>query len=976
MRFISARLRSWIENTKVDKSTTSRAVTGLLLLATAACVMVALLNLADRNGFRLPDDGITWADGPDGVESLHVRRAGAGDQAGIRIGDRLVGIGSFTIDEALDVPRTLAEIGVWRSATYHIERAGTPIEARVIVGVAPSGGVVSSFQWIVGLAYLAIGLTVLLARGPRPMIHHFYLFALTSFVLFCFSYTSRFDALDRFVYWADVWATLLAPALFVHFCLTFPGTDRLSPARRTLSALVYLPAVLLGVVYHLVAAGTIEFSLPLVETRFLLDRISFGLLGVYFITGAVILRRETSLTEDAVLKQQRKWLSVGALWGIIPFAAFYLAPYVAGEIPSARQTLSVFSLALIPLTIAYSIVRYRLMDVELFTRRATAASLAAAGLLAAGYGLLFTLGGLQHTSEGLAPVVWVVSALAGALAYQPLRRWVQAGLDRYHYRERYDSRRTLADFAAALTTETDLGKTLDSVINRLSNTLRLDRVAVFVREEQGQGITRFRIAGSSGLDISDDRLDLEFLTVHASGLDGSLPHLHLEDPGRVAGPLAAYGATFSALDLYDYVPCRMQGRTIAYLGLGRMRDGQYLNSEDIKLVHALSGYLAIALENARLYDSLDRKARQYERLKDYSENIVESLSVGICAAGLDDRVESWNTPLELMFGISRRQAADRKLSELVPPKLVAEIDKIQSESGLQNFYRFTLKAADFPAEFRPAAGVKRDDEERVLNIVVAPLVTKTFEHIGRLIIFDDVTERSALEDQLIQADKLSSVGLLAAGVAHEVNTPLAVISSYAQMLARQVSEEPKTAQILNKITAQTFRASEIVNSLLNFSRTSGHEKMPLDLPRVITETLDMVSPQLRKAHIAVETDFSAAARVLGNSGQLQQVLLNLVLNARDAMPEGGRLTIQTREHDGTAIITVRDTGVGMTPEQSRRIFDPFFTTKGPKRGTGLGLAVSYGIIKEHSGTITVESQPGAGSTFSVEIPLAAKPVHA
>ena len=961
----------------MNTSTTSRAVTGLLLLATVACVMVSLLNLADRNDFRLPDDGIIWVDGPDGVESLHVRPAAAGDLAGIRVGDRLLRIGSLTIDEALDVPRTLTEIGVWRSAAYHIERAGTPIEARVIVGVAPSGGVVSSFQWIVGLAYLAIGLTVLLARGPRPMIHHFYLFALTSFVLFCFSYTSRFDALDRLVYWADVWATLLAPALFVHFCLAFPGTERLSAARRAVSALVYLPAMILGVTYHLVATGAIESPLRLIETGSLLDRMSFGLLGVYFIAGTLILRRETSHTEAPALRQQRKWLSVGALWGIIPFAAFYLAPYVAGAVPTARQTLSVFSLALVPLTIAYAIVRYRLMDVELFTRRAAAASLAAAGLLAVGYGFLFTLGGVELGSEGLGPAIWLVSAVAGAFAYQPLRQWVQVRLDQYHYRERYDSRRTLADFAAALTTETDFDRTLDSVLHRLSDTLRLDRIAVFVREERDQGLTRFRIAKSSGLDITDDRLDLEFLTLDAANTNGSLAHLHLDDPERVTGPFAPYGATFSALELHDYVPCRMQGRTIAYVGLGRTRDGQYLNSEDIELVHTLAGYLAIALENARLYDSLDRKARQYERLKDYSENIVESLSVGICAADLDDGVESWNTPLELMFGISRRQAVGRKLSELLPAKFVAQLDKVRGETGLQNFYRFTLKAADFPAEFRPAIDSKRDDDERVLNIVVAPLVTKTFEHIGRLIIVDDVTERSALEDQLIQADKLSSIGLLAAGVAHEVNTPLAVISSYAQMLARQASDEPNTAQILNKITAQTFRASEIVNSLLNFSRTSGRERTPLDLPKTITETLDMVAPQLRKAHIEVETDFPArAGHVLGNSGQLQQVFLNLVLNARDAMPEGGRLTIQTREHGGRAIVTVRDTGIGMTAEQTARIFDPFFTTKDPKSGTGLGLAVSYGIVKEHSGTITVESQPGKGSTFAVQIPLAAKPVHA
>lgn len=963
--------------TTVKKSTTSRAVTGLLLLATVACVMVALLNLADRSDFQLPDDGIVWVDRHDGVESLHVALEGAGAQAGIRVGDRLIRIGSSTVTEALDVPRTLARIGVWRSATYVIERAGTQIESRVIVGAAPEGGVASSFQWIVGLAYLAIGLTVLLSRGYRPMIHHFYLFTLVSFVLHCFSYTTRFDALDRLVYWADVWATLLAPALFVHFCLTFPSADKASRRRRLAAAAVYVPVVVLGILQHLVANGAIEFSLPLVELRVLLDRIAFGLYGVYFMAGALILRKQTADTEEPILRQQRRWLSVGALWGILPFAVFYLAPYVAGQVPSPAQTLSVFSLSLIPLTFAYAIVRYRLMDVELFARRATAASLSAAGLLAAAYGLLFAWSGAVLNSEGLGPAVWVASVLAGALAFQPLRSWVQNRLDQRHYRERYDARRTLTDFAAALTTETDLDTMLASITDRLAETLRLERIGVFAADSENGSAAGadFRLVKSVGLNGSGAATDTRFLTVHAASTNGTAAHLHVEDPDVVPSDLAPFRSALVDLDLQDYVPCRIKGRTIAYLGLGRTSDGEFLNSEDLELVGALSGYLAIALENARLYDSLDRKARQYERLKDYSENIVESLSVGITAADLDDCVESWNTPLELMFGISRRQAVGRRLSELLPSKLVTELNEIREDTSLQNFYKFRLRASDFPAEFRPDAS--HDDEQRVLNIVVAPLVTKTFDRIGRLIIFDDVTERSSLEDQLVQADKLSSVGLLAAGVAHEVNTPLAVISSYAQILARQVAEEPKTAKILDKITSQTFRASEIVNSLLNFSRTSGTEKSPLDLSRTINETLDMVAPQLRHAHVAVETDLvPEASQVLGNQVQLQQVLLNLILNARDAMPDGGQLVISTHEQDGMACVSMQDTGIGMTADQTRRVFDPFFTTKGPKRGTGLGLAVSYGIMQEHSGTITVESRPGEGSTFTVEIPLAAKPIHA
>ena len=963
--------------TKVSKSTTSRAVTGLLLLATAACVLIALLNLADRSDFQLPHDGVTWIDRPAGVESLRVELEGPGAQAGIHAGDRLVRIDSSTIDEALDVARTLARIGVWRQATYVIERAGTRFETRVIVGAAPEGGVASSFQWIVGLAYLAIGLTVLLSRVAGPMVHHFFLFTLVSFVLHCFSYTTRLDGLDRLVYWTDVWATLLAPSLFLHFCLTFPDAGKTSRRRRWASGALYLPVLGLGVVQHLVALGALEFTLPLVEVRFLLDRIAFGLYGVYFIVGALILRRQTGRTEEPILRQQRRWLAMGSLWGTLPFAVFYLAPYVAGQVPSPSQTLSVFSLGLIPLTFAYAIVRYRLMDVELFARRVTAASLAASGLLAAAYGLLFAWSGTILSAEGFGPAVWVVSVLGGALAFQPLRSWIQTRIDRRHYRDRYDSRRTLSGFAAALTTETDLDKTLDSVTDRLVKTLRLEKVAVFVPDlaKGPTGDRSFRLVKAVGLERVAEAANTRFLADHALASNDAGAHLHIEDAGQPPSALAPYRSALVDLDLNDYVPCRVKGRTIAYLGLGRTRDGQFLNSEDIALVRALSGYLAIAIENARLHESLDRKARQYERLKDYSENIVESLSVGISATDLDGRVGSWNTPLELMFGISRQQASGRRLNELLPARLVTELNKIHEDTGLKNLYKFRIRASDFPDEFRPDSG--HDDQERVLNIVVAPLVTKTFERIGRLIIFDDVTEHSVLENQLIQAEKLSSIGLLAAGVAHEVNTPLAVISSYAQLLARQVSETPKTAEILDKITSQTFRASEIVNSLLNFSRTSGSEKTTLDLSRTINETLEMVAPQLRQGHISVEKNLlPEASGVLGNAGQLQQVFLNLILNARDAMPDGGRLIVSTIERGGMACVSIRDTGSGMTADQTRHVFDPFFTTKGPKRGTGLGLAVSYGIIQEHSGTITVDSRPGEGSTFIVEIPVAAKPIHA
>jgi hypothetical protein len=266
--------------------------------------------------------------------------------------------------------------------------------------------------------------------------------------------------------------------------------------------------------------------------------------------------------------------------------------------------------------------------------------------------------------------------------------------------------------------------------------------------------------------------------------------------------------------------------------------------------------------------------------------------------------------------------------------------------------------------------------EATLNVAIAPLVSKDQEQIGRLIIFDDVTDRAELEQRLVQADKLSSIGLLAAGVAHEVNTPLAVISTYAQMLAKQISGDEQKAPLLEKIARQTFRASEIVNSLLNFSRTSPTEFVPVDVNKVLRETLTLVEHQFAKSSVKVNPQLDEnISPIKGSPGKLQQVFLNLFLNARDAIesagPSGGSLTVETSQRNGAVQVSVRDTGAGIAPENLARIFDPFFTTKGAVKGTGLGLSVSYGIVREHGGDIEVQSQPGKGTQFHLTFPVGA-----
>ena len=233
-----------------------------------------------------------------------------------------------------------------------------------------------------------------------------------------------------------------------------------------------------------------------------------------------------------------------------------------------------------------------------------------------------------------------------------------------------------------------------------------------------------------------------------------------------------------------------------------------------------------------------------------------------------------------------------------------------------------------------------------------------------------------LEAQLTQSEKLSSIGLLAAGVAHEVNTPLAVISSYTQMLSKQLRDDQRLAPVLEKITQQTFRASEIVNGLLNFSRTSTTEFTSIDLNQLLHDSIILLDHQLKNSRIRVVSELAPdLPLVQGNQGKLQQVLLNLIMNAKDAMFRGTASTLTLRSYSagGLAIVQISDTGSGIASENLQRIFDPFFTTKtnpqaGQHKGTGLGLAVSYGILQEHGGSIKVESAPGEGTTFRLEIP--------
>ena len=951
-------------------------------------MLAAVLSFQHLRSYPLHDDGVTWVDrtGPKGQATVvagYVNPGGPGDKAGIRVGDQLLKIQTFPIQKALDVPQALWQIPLLGQTRYTLRRNGIDFQKdNIFIQAAPRDSAVY-YQYFVGFFYLAIGLFVYYRRTSAAKSAHFYLLCLASFVASCFHYSGKLNTFDEMMYWGNLAAGLFAPAIFLHFCLTFHICPRWLQ-RRGAWIVLYVPSALLLAVVAASAEGVLRFSTPLLEVRWFLDRLTLGFSLLLYFIGAAALGFDYAHAEDPVLRRQLKYLRNGAFVGLIPFGALYALPYIAGVVPTHLMNLSVVSMALIPLTWAYAITRYRLMDVDIIFQQGYVYTLATLAVIGTFYGLIF----LIFNTRTISPPAFVVLISFATFVFQPIRRWIQEQLDRWvFYRDRYDARLTLIEFARELSSQTDQDAMLAQVSDRLLRTLSIQRIAFFLAEE---GSGHFRLHSQNQKSGRAPKspahtLDLTFLEEASDR-----PYLFFERPKHLRDIVTQEWPqpvrnSIAELDFTYYVACRSRGRTIAFFGVSRTTEGDFLSSDDIELLVTLSNYVAIAIENSRLYSSLQRKADEYERLKEFSENIVESINVGILAADLDDRVESWNNQIERLTGIARVEAVGQRLSDLFAAELCQKFDEVRGQQGIHNAYKIALRprstdtASDFELPRNGYGGLELQKtqpaaKESIVNIAIAPLVSKDLEQIGRLIIFDDVTDRDELERRLMQADKLSSIGLLAAGVAHEVNTPLAVISTYAQMLAKQVSGDEQKSKLLEKIAKQTFRASEIVNSLLNFSRTSPTDFLETDLNRVIRETATLIDHQFQKAGVVTRLNLAPdLPPVRGNAGKLQQVFLNLFINARDAMPAGGSLNVRTWTDNGFAHAEIADTGQGIPPEHLARIYDPFFTTKAPKKGTGLGLSITYGIVQEHNGIIEVESTPGRGTRFHIEFPTLAPP---
>jgi two-component system NtrC family sensor kinase len=384
--------------------------------------------------------------------------------------------------------------------------------------------------------------------------------------------------------------------------------------------------------------------------------------------------------------------------------------------------------------------------------------------------------------------------------------------------------------------------------------------------------------------------------------------------------------------------------------------------------HISSLYHAAREASASLAREVEHRTAEAEAQRRFTQAIIDSLPLSLYAVDRNFRVVAWNRNRELgELGIPRGSVLGRNVFEVLTR---------QKREVLQREFHRVFETGDI--ERIEQENITPAGETKYWLISKIPMWAESGEQVSHVItVGEEITARVEANRAVARAEKLSAIGRLAAGVVHEINNPLATISACAEALESRVAEGAFNGsdslqdliEYLGLIRSEAFRCKSITNGLLDFSRTRPTDRALINLREVISSAARLLSHQRREDRVKFQIDVpSTLPPVSGDAGQLQQAVIALGTNALDAMPEGGTLAISARNIGAQILVEISDTGVGIPQENIAKIFEPFFTTKEVGRGTGLGLAVCYGILTEHGGSLDVQSTVGAGTTFTITLP--------
>lgn len=656
-----------------------------------------------------------------------------------------------------------------------------------------------------------------------------------------------------------------------------------------------------------------------------------------------------------VQKEELRFLQLGGFFSLI----FGVSLLVSSELFDNQQISGFMPLSVLVLDgfVAYGIATRRIMAASVVLQRVFSYALMTIYLSA-----LYFLAVLV----GRSVFWWLVSdatylshlfaALVLAFSVAPAHGWMQSVSHRLFASAKLLDVNVVLAQAAHMFQEVSTEETLMEKFAELIKASFGATSITLLRPDKLGGYCQSYPIGSTSRpnEIAADNAIIRLLNAEHEAF--TVETLHRMRPGpSVNGTLEVLEASGSALVVGSYMRKEMK----AVLFLGSKKSGRIYDLRDQRALQLLCDQLAVALENSNLYTAVQNG-------KIYNEILLDSLTSGIVAVNSDRRVTVFNQRAQKLTGLAESAVVDQPMESL--PKALRE----SLETILSTRSGFRDRDIVIPL----------GNEEIPIRVSGSMFRGHTGNLLGALIVFNDMTVLKKMEEQIRRTDRLSSIGTLSAGMAHEIKNPLVTIKTFTQLLPHQHADNDFRNTFFDLVGQEVKRIDTIVNRLLNFARPAKAALKPIFLHDVIENSLRLVEQQLLQHDIRLEKHLGAKRNLIeADAEQLNQTYINFFLNAVHAMGKGGTLTVRTMEvshSDGIPLaesgqmrdwiqVDVQDTGCGIPSDALSKIFDPFFTTK--EDGVGLGLSVSHGIIQEHGGIIDVESEPGKGTVFHVQFPL-------
>lgn len=608
-----------------------------------------------------------------------------------------------------------------------------------------------------------------------------------------------------------------------------------------------------------------------------------------------------------------------------------------------------FALAFVML-VAHAIIRHRLMDLRLVIHQGLTLAIATllsllpvAGLLALSWPRLSRHLQLDEL------VILLVAITIVALLVPPIRDVAGRLLDRYVYRTRTNYRAVVREASKLFTSVLNLPALLSFVSHTVAFSTESEGVVVYLRD----GTTFRRAAAEAGRGTGH----IEAPEITPASVVGALFRMKdlfvTEEVAREAPEDPALH-DLNRLNWAVVLPLVSEDTIIGLIALGPKLSGDAFYPQDIDLLMTLGNQASIAIKNAQLY-------AQVVLANEYIENIVATIESGVVAVDSAGRVTMFNRKAEQLTGLPPIDEHPASLDSL-PAALVDPL---------------TATLADGQPRMQPEVALPHEAGARPVICITSPLRDPSGVVLGAVAVFSDLTPLKELETERRRAERLAYFETLASGIAHEIKNPLVAIKTFAQLIPRRRGDEAFVEDFSRVVTREIGRMERLVERLRTLSRPGERARHPVDLRAPLSDALEFLKPAFEEKRIAVRADLGNAPRiVLGDHGELEDLFLNLLMNAHEATPPDGSLAVDVTGDAAHVTVAVADTGPGIPPELLERIFDPFFTTK--QRGSGLGLAICTGIAAAHQAQLHATNRAEGGARFTLDVPLltaAALPVR-